>query len=579
MPRKIVESRVPYLPMEGFLETKRRNGSAINAPAGDDSAQGGSRSAESLIFRFGGDRGGLPFLTQRETSLAVESPFTIYLDGHEVVTLLATPTDVEDLALGYLCSEAIVDSVEDIKRIDVDFSGLIRVRTHFLADVWKKRLDSVGRRVLTSGCGANPHVFKALDFNGVGAGLEGRSQSHPQGSNSAGDRAPSRVPVLPKIGGSKVEAEVLASLAKQVGQASTLYRLTRGSHCAAIGSFDGALLTVREDIGRHNAVDKVLGYALRSGISPSDKIVLVTGRASSDIVAKCARLGFPFVVSRSAPTDLAVKAAHRSGITLVGLARGNSFEVFSHPHRLALSQVVNTSDARPLDTGAASHATAPPHSEDTCGAKAEARVTGGYTDDILTPLHPRDSVSPPHSDGLRELISPEALEERVWALGRQITNDYRQKRPVFVGVLQGSFMFMADLARAVEVPIETDFMAVSSYGKGTESNGRVVITKDLGGSIRDRDVLLVEDIVDTGCTLAYLLEHLSRKRPRSLKVCALLDKPSRRKVHVEIDYVGFTIPDVFVVGYGLDFGGLYRNLHGIYVGVGAVPPNVPGIGD
>lgn len=517
--------------MEGFSETKQRNGFAIDASARDDYAQRAYISAESCIFRFGGGEGGLPFLTGRETSLAVESPFTIYLDGHELVTLLATPTDVEDLAFGYLCSEAIVDSVADIKRIDVDLSlGLIRVRTNLSTGVLKRRLDSMGRRVLTSGCGANPQIFKALDLEGVRTGSEGRGQNQLKSDNSVGDGTPSRVPVHPGVGGCRIEAKVLASLAKQVGQASTLYRLTRGSHCAAIGSFGGALLTVREDIGRHNAVDKALGYALRSGMSASDKIVLVTGRASSDIVAKCARLGFPFVVSRSAPTDLAVKAAHRSGITLVGLARGNSFEVFSHPHRIAVS---NSS-------------------------------------------YSRYSAEPPYTDGLKELISPEALEERVMALGSQITHDYRQKRPVFVGVLQGSFMFMADLARAVEVPIETDFMAVSSYGKGTESNGQVVITKDLGGCIRDRDVLLVEDIVDTGCTLAYLLEHLSRQRPKSLKVCALLDKPSRRKVRVEIDYVGFTIPDVFVVGYGLDFSGLYRNLRGIYVGVRAVPPQVPG---
>lgn len=492
---------MPCSPMEGFSRTEPPDGSARD----------GYISTESFVFRLRDGKGGSPFLARKEASLAVESPLTVYLDGRELVTLLATPTDVEDLALGYLCSEGIVDSAVDVKRIDADLSlGLIRVRTDLPAGVLQKRLDVVGRRVLTSGCGANPHVFKAADFEGAPPPLQVR--------------------------GPEVKAEVLTSLAKEVGQASTVYRLTRGSHCAAIGSLDGTLLVVREDIGRHNAVDKALGCAIRSGMSPSDKIVLVTGRASSDIVAKCARLGFPFVVSRSAPTDLAVKAAHRSGITLVGLARGISFTAFSHPHRIATPQDGNAPwDAAPPGI---SHAPA---------------------------------STPSYINGLKELISPAALRERVRTLGRQIAYDYRGKRPILIGVLQGSFMFMADLARAVEVPVETDFMAVSSYGSGTESNGQVVITKDLGGSIRKRDVLLVEDIVDTGRTLAYVIEHLLKQHPRTLKVCALLDKPSRRKVHVRIDYVGFTIPDVFVVGYGLDFDGLYRNLQGIYVGIEAVP--------
>jgi hypoxanthine phosphoribosyltransferase len=132
-------------------------------------------------------------------------------------------------------------------------------------------------------------------------------------------------------------------------------------------------------------------------------------------------------------------------------------------------------------------------------------------------------------------------------------------------VLKGAVVFLADLMRAIEAPCECDFIAVSSYGASTRSSGIVRLTKDLSVSIEGRDVLIVEDIVDTGLTLSYLLRNLETRQPRSLRVCALLDKATRREVPVPLDYVGFTIPDEFVVGYGLDYAGLYRNLRHVAV--------------
>jgi hypoxanthine phosphoribosyltransferase len=165
----------------------------------------------------------------------------------------------------------------------------------------------------------------------------------------------------------------------------------------------------------------------------------------------------------------------------------------------------------------------------------------------------------------RILIAEEDLRTRVGELGRQIRTDYGGRTPILVGVLKGAVVFLADLMRAIDAPCECDFIAVSSYGASTRSSGIVELTKDLSVPIEGRDVLIVEDIVDTGRTLAYLLRNLETRQPRTVRVCALLDKVSRREVPVALDYVGFAIPDEFVVGYGLDFAGLYRNLP--YIGV------------
>ena len=173
----------------------------------------------------------------------------------------------------------------------------------------------------------------------------------------------------------------------------------------------------------------------------------------------------------------------------------------------------------------------------------------------------------------RVLIPAEDLTARVGQLGRQIRGDYAGRTPMLVGVLKGAVVFLADLMRAVEASCECDFIAVSSYGASTRSSGIVRLTKDLSVSIEGRDVVIVEDIVDTGRTLAYLLRNLETRQPQSLRVCTLLDKAARREVPVSLDYVGFTIPDEFVVGYGLDYAGLYRNLP--YVAVIDAPEPEP----
>ncbi len=164
------------------------------------------------------------------------------------------------------------------------------------------------------------------------------------------------------------------------------------------------------------------------------------------------------------------------------------------------------------------------------------------------------------------LISEEQIAAKVAELGARITRDYEDHELTLVSVLKGSLPFMADLMREIGVPVTVDLMEVSSYGGAmTESSGLVRIIKDLSSSIEDRDVLLVEDIIDTGLTLNYLLRYLRGKNPRSLRICTLLDKPARRLVEIPVDYIGFTIPDQFVVGYGLDYGEHYRNLR--FVGV------------
>ena len=158
------------------------------------------------------------------------------------------------------------------------------------------------------------------------------------------------------------------------------------------------------------------------------------------------------------------------------------------------------------------------------------------------------------------LFSQEAIQSRVREMGREITEVYGQDEIVAVGILNGSFLFMADLVRAIELPLRCDFLGLSSYGDATESSGVVAITKDLGISIEDKHVLVIEDIVDTGLTLSYLIHNLGTRKPASLRIASLLSKPARRQVAVNIDFLGFTIEDRFVVGYGLDHAGLHRNL-------------------
>ncbi len=163
------------------------------------------------------------------------------------------------------------------------------------------------------------------------------------------------------------------------------------------------------------------------------------------------------------------------------------------------------------------------------------------------------------------LIPADDVQKRVGELGAQIAADYRDKRPVLVGVLRGAVVFMVDLIRAVDIPLEIDFMAVSSYGASTKSSGVVRILKDLDTVVEGRHLLIVEDIIDSGLTLHYITEILMARHPASMRICTLLDKPANRQTNVTVDYTGFTIPSKFVVGYGLDFGGLYRNLP--YIGV------------
>ena len=170
-----------------------------------------------------------------------------------------------------------------------------------------------------------------------------------------------------------------------------------------------------------------------------------------------------------------------------------------------------------------------------------------------------------HADVERVLLDAETIARRVEELGEQISREYRGRDLLLVGVLKGAVFFIADLMRKIDVPCQVDFMAISSYGSSTDSSGVVRILKDLNETIEGRDVLVVEDIIDSGLTLSYLLRTLQARQPNSLEVCALLTKPSRRKIEIECQYVGFEIPAEFVIGYGLDFAELYRNLP--YVGV------------
>lgn len=181
-----------------------------------------------------------------------------------------------------------------------------------------------------------------------------------------------------------------------------------------------------------------------------------------------------------------------------------------------------------------------------------------------------------HDDVEEILLTEEQIQARVGELGRQLAADYEGRFPVLVSVLKGSIVFLADLVRSMPVPLSIDLMELSSYGASTESSGQVRILKDLSGPIKGRDVIVVEDIIDTGLTLNYLLKYLHDRGPATVRICCLLDKPARRLAEIDIDYRGFTIADRFVIGYGLDYDERYRNLP--YVGVlrpsvyGASPP-------
>lgn len=168
-------------------------------------------------------------------------------------------------------------------------------------------------------------------------------------------------------------------------------------------------------------------------------------------------------------------------------------------------------------------------------------------------------------DILRVLYSEKELSDKVAEIGAQISRDYAGKRLVMVSVLKGSVVFMADLMRAITVPAEIDFMCVSSYGNGAKTSGVVKIIKDLDNDLAGMDLLLVEDILDSGMTLSYLKNLLSERNPNSIRICTLLDKPERRMADIKADYKGFDVPDEFVVGYGLDYAEKYRNLP--YIGI------------
>ena len=163
------------------------------------------------------------------------------------------------------------------------------------------------------------------------------------------------------------------------------------------------------------------------------------------------------------------------------------------------------------------------------------------------------------NDMLKTLITKEELEATVARLGREITRDYQGKTPMMVAVLKGAFIFMADLVRQVDIPCTLDFMCVSSYGKGMSTSGQVKIIKDLDTTIEGKDVIIVEDILDSGVTLSYLMDLLRARKPASIRLCTLFDKPARHQVDIHIDYKGMEVPNEFIVGYGLDYAEVYRN--------------------
>lgn len=181
----------------------------------------------------------------------------------------------------------------------------------------------------------------------------------------------------------------------------------------------------------------------------------------------------------------------------------------------------------------------------------------------MDPLQIESAKAGEGSAKLRVLISEEQIRTRISELGQQIADDFPGGQIYLVGILKGACMFLSDLARAIPRPVRLEFMGISSYGKGKTSSGEVKVTKDLDTSVEGMNILLVEDIVDTGVTLTYLTQLLSQRKPRSIQIASLLDKPSRRLRPIQAKYVGFTIPDEFVVGYGLDYAEDYRHLKDI----------------
>ena len=165
---------------------------------------------------------------------------------------------------------------------------------------------------------------------------------------------------------------------------------------------------------------------------------------------------------------------------------------------------------------------------------------------------------------LQILLKRNEIARAIDRLASEIKRDYQGKQPLLIGVLKGSFVFMADLIRQLDLPLELDFVRLSSYGAARESSGKVRVVQGVKTPVKGRDVLVIEDIVDTGITISFLLDYLKKKQPASLKLCALTDKPSRHRVPVSIDYLGFTVPNKFIVGYGLDFDQRFRNLPDIY---------------
>jgi len=162
------------------------------------------------------------------------------------------------------------------------------------------------------------------------------------------------------------------------------------------------------------------------------------------------------------------------------------------------------------------------------------------------------------------ILDSSTIQDRVQQLGKEISRDYSKKPLVIIGILKGAFIFMADLVRAIDIPLVADFIQVSSYGSGTRSSGKIKLVKEPSTELAGADILLVEDIVDSGLTMAWLLDHFKRRQANSVKICSLIDKTERREVDISIDYLGFDIPEGFLVGYGLDFNEQYRHLPGIF---------------
>lgn len=168
-------------------------------------------------------------------------------------------------------------------------------------------------------------------------------------------------------------------------------------------------------------------------------------------------------------------------------------------------------------------------------------------------------------DKTRVLITREEIQKKVVELAEELRKDYREKHPLLISTLKGSFVFLSDLIRKMDIPVEIDFVRLSSYGSGKKTSGEIKLVQEIKTSIRGRHVLVIEDIVDTGLTVRFLLDYLGQQEPASLKLCTLLDKPSRRVVDVPIDYLGFTVPDAFIVGYGIDFDEKFRYLPDVCV--------------